>query len=343
MSFASVADRDAIENEMSWADRNVPATLYQQLSKTAATFPDRPAVSYQLTSGPTDPAETVTWQQLLERSCQAANVFRGLGIGEDDVIAYVLPNALETVYTLLGGAIAGVVAPINPLLEPEQIGAILRETGAKVVVTLKPFPKTDVPQKVAEAVRHAPGVHTVLEIDLNRYLSPPKSWIVPLVRPKNPNTHHAKVMNFNSEIAKQNKTLDFADSKVDRVAAYFHTGGTTGTPKLAQHTHFNEVFDGWIFVVQLVGITQPLDGYFALAGATPLTKHLVEPDSVRAIHTGYVCQSITGELFGELGEIGHHGLAKTKSYRTSIFLVDHLLNPAREPYLGTTLAIGGLM
>ena len=106
--------------------------MYQQLSKTAATFPDRPAVSYQLTSGPTDPAETVTWQQLLERSCQAANVFRGLGIGEDDVIAYVLPNALETVYTLLGGAIAGVVAPINPLLEPEQIGAILRETGAKV-------------------------------------------------------------------------------------------------------------------------------------------------------------------------------------------------------------------
>ncbi|MGB0439075.1 MAG: AMP-binding protein, partial [Paracoccaceae bacterium] len=157
MSFASVADRDAIENEMSWADRNVPATLYQQLSKTATTFPDRPAVSYQLTSGPTDPAETVTWQQLLERSCQAANVFRGLGIGEDDVIAYVLPNALETVYTLLGGAIAGVVAPINPLLEPEQIGAILRETGAKVVVTLKPFPKTDVPQKVAGTISSSEG------------------------------------------------------------------------------------------------------------------------------------------------------------------------------------------
>ena len=51
--------------------------------------------------------------------------------------------------------------PINPLLEPEQIASILRETGAKVVVTLKPFPRTDVSQKVAEAVRHAPGVNTV--------------------------------------------------------------------------------------------------------------------------------------------------------------------------------------
>ena len=83
--------------------------------------------------------------------------------------------------------VAGIVNPINPLLEPEQIAAILRETDAKVVVTLKAFPKTDIAQKTAEAVRHAPGVHTVLEIDLNTYLSPPKSWIVPLVRPKNPN------------------------------------------------------------------------------------------------------------------------------------------------------------
>jgi fatty-acyl-CoA synthase len=31
----------------------------------------------------------------------------------------------------------------------------------------------------------------------------------------------------------------------DRVAAFFHTGGTTGAPKLAQHTHGNEAHTGW--------------------------------------------------------------------------------------------------
>ena len=93
---------------------------------------------------------------------QASNMFRRLGIGEDDVVAYLLPNANETAFTLLGGAIAGIVNPINPLLEAEQIGAILRETGAKVLVTLKAFPKTDVAQKAAEAVGHAPNVKTVL-------------------------------------------------------------------------------------------------------------------------------------------------------------------------------------
>ena len=88
-------------------------------------------------------------------------------LGEQDVVALVLPNSVETATATIGGAIAGIVNPVNPLLEPEHIGAILRETGAKVVVTLKSFPKTDIAQKTAEAVRHAPQVHTVLEIDLN--------------------------------------------------------------------------------------------------------------------------------------------------------------------------------
>lgn len=246
MSFASMADRDALENEMPWEARDVPVTLYGLLARTAGRFPDRPAISYQIESGPKDKAETITWRTLHERSCQTANLFRELGIGKDDVVAYVLPNSNETVYALLGGAIAGIVNPINPLLEPEQIAAILRETKAKVVVTLKAFPKTDVAQKVAEAVRHAPSVNTVLEIDLNRYLTPPKKWIVPLIRPKNPGNHHADVKAFGREMLRQNTTLDFEDVQEDRVGAYFHTGGTTGMPKVAQHLYSGMIYNGWL-------------------------------------------------------------------------------------------------
>ncbi len=246
MTFASVGDRNAIEAEMPWEARDVPPTLYGQLCRTAEAFPDRPAVSYQLLSGPRDRAETLTWSELKDRTTQAANLFRSLGIGETDTIAYVLPNANETICTLLGGAVAGIVNPINPLLEPEQIAAILRETGAKVVVTLKPFPKTDVAQKVAEACRHAPGVNYVLEVDLNRYLSPPKSWIVPFLRPKVTANPHADVLCFAREMRKQPTTLTFEDSRGDRVAAYFHTGGTTGMPKVAQHRYSGMIYNGWL-------------------------------------------------------------------------------------------------
>lgn len=245
--FGSVADRDAIEAEAHWADRNLPRSMYAFLTETRNRFLARPAVSFQLTSGPKDRAETLTWGQLHGQVTQAANLFRSLGVNEGDVVAYVLPNCLETVVTLIGGAVAGIVNPINPMLEPEQISAILRETGAKVVVTLKSFPKTDLAQRVGEAVKHAPSVKTVLEVDLNRYLSPPKSWIVPLVRPKNPVEHSANVKDFATEMRKHPADiLGFADGTEDRVAAYFHTGGTTGMPKVAQHKVSGMIYNGWL-------------------------------------------------------------------------------------------------
>lgn len=245
--FSGLADRNAIEGEMPYEKRDLPVTLYQFLSRTRDAHGERNAISFQLLSDPGARAETLTWSGLHGRVTQAANLFRSLGIGEKDVVAYLLPNTIETAVTLLGGAVAGIVNPINPLLDAEQIAAILRETKAKVLVTLKAFPKTDVPQKAAAALKLAPDVKTVLEVDLNRYLSPPKSWIVPLIRPKNPVEHKAVVTDFNAGCARQPADrLTFADSTGDRVAAYFHTGGTTGMPKVAQHKYSGMIYNGWL-------------------------------------------------------------------------------------------------
>ena len=246
MAFASVADRDAIENEKPWEERNTPTTTYALLSQTAEKHGSRKAVSFSLLSDPNSKCETLNWNELRAKTGQAANMFRSLGVGEKDVVAYLMPNATETILTYLGGQVAGIVNPINPLLEAEQIAAILRETNAKVLVTLKAFPKTDVAQKAAEAVRLAPNVTHVLEVDLHRYLTGLKRLIVPLIRPKNPVSHNATVLDFNAEMDKQPKALSFEDSKADRVAAYFHTGGTTGMPKVVQHRYSGIVYNAWL-------------------------------------------------------------------------------------------------
>ncbi|MFA8444068.1 acyl-CoA synthetase [Yoonia sp.] len=246
MAFASVADRDAIENEQLWDARDTPTTTYELLTQTAAKHGGRKAVSFSLLSDPGAHCETLDWNTLRDKTTQAANMFRSLGVGENDVVAYLMPNATETVLTYLGGQVAGIVNPINPLLDAEQIAAILRETNAKVLVTLRAFPKTDVAQKAAEAVRLAPNVTHVLEVDLHRYLTGLKRLIVPLIRPKNPVSHNAKVLDFNAEMNKQSKTLGFADSSGDRVAAYFHTGGTTGMPKVVQHRYSGIIYNAWL-------------------------------------------------------------------------------------------------
>jgi fatty-acyl-CoA synthase len=126
------------------------------------------------------------------------------------------------------------------------VGSILRETNAKVVVTLAPFPKTDLAQKVAEAVALAPGVETVLQVDLARYLAPPLAWIVPLIRPKLKPAHKARVLDLNRAMAPENgAALDFVEEGDDRVCAFFHTGGTTGLPKIAQHRASGILYNGW--------------------------------------------------------------------------------------------------
>lgn len=247
MAFITADDVRAIEAEGPYEGRGMPRTMHRFLSRTAAAHGSRPATSFQLTSGPADRAETLTWAQLLDRVTQAANLFRSLGVGPSDVVAFVMPNCNETAVALLGGAVAGIVQPVNPLLEPNQIAAILRETKARVVVTLDAFVKTDVPQKVAKALENVPDVQTVLTVDLARYLPWHKRQIVNLfLRPKLTPRHGRRTLDFNAELDRQPTRLAFDDPEEDRAAAYFHTGGTTGMPKVAQHRVSGMVYNGWV-------------------------------------------------------------------------------------------------
>lgn len=287
MTFAGIADRDAIENEMPWEDRDFATTLYGMLSNTAEKFPAHKAISYQIFSDPKSKADTLTWSQVKDRTTQCANMLRDLGVGPTDVVAYILPNATETVIALMGGATAGIVNPINPLLDAEQIGAILRETNAKVVITLRAFPKTDVAEKTAKAVALAPNVKTVLEVDLLAHVSGLKSLIIPLIRPKMEKAPGVSYKSFNAEVDKQPKTLKFEDVQEDRVACYFHTGGTTGMPKVAQHKYSGLIYNGWLanrllFTEQdVVMCPLPLFHVFAchpiLMGAVASGAHVVFP------------------------------------------------------------------
>ncbi|MFK5997308.1 MAG: acyl-CoA synthetase [Rhodobacterales bacterium] len=244
--FATVADIKAIEKEMPVEDRWSAETVYEQLCQTRNANPDRPAVSFQLKSGPKDKAITLSWTELTKRVTQCANLFRSLGVGKKDVVAYLLPTTHETLITLMGGMTAGIVAPINPTLEPEQIAALLKDAGAKVLVTMKAFPKTEIAQLAAKAVALTPSVETVIEVDLLPHLSPPLKWIVPFIRPKNPVTHKAVVIDFNDALKTQpDDALEFAEIG-DRFCAHFHTGGTTGMPKIVQHKHSGVLYNGWI-------------------------------------------------------------------------------------------------
>ena len=245
-NYATISDKKKIEDEKSLDERLQAKSIYGQLSITAENYAEKDALSFQLKSGVNDPAETLSWNQLKEQVTKTSNALRTLGIKERDVVAYVLPNCTEAIVSFLACSTVGVVCPISPLLSPEQMAGILNEVNAKAVISLKSFAKTDVAQRVDEALSLSKDVKTLIEVDLLRYLSPPTSWIASLIRPKLGRSHSAKVIDFNTFISEQNsKELSFKLSEKDRIAACFHTGGTTGTPKIAQHSVRGMLYQGW--------------------------------------------------------------------------------------------------
>ncbi|WP_118138448.1 acyl-CoA synthetase [Oceanicella sp. SM1341] len=255
---ATLAEVRAIEAEMPVSARWQARTVYQQLSETSARWPERPALSFQLRSGRRALARTLSWAALHDRVTRAANLFHSLGSpGEEVTVAYLLPNCPEAAITFLAAATAGVAVPVNPLLSPEHIAAILRETGARVLVTLAPFPQSDVAEKAARAAALAPGVRTILEVDLAPYLELPTRWLLPLLRPRavpaggadapgaSEGTAAPERRAFGPELELQPATLAFAEEEDDEVCAIFHTGGTTGLPKLALHRPSGMLYNGW--------------------------------------------------------------------------------------------------
>ena len=191
---------------------------------------------------------TFSYQELFNKVRQAANLFNHLGVNEDNPVSFLLPNLPQTHFSLWGAEIAGVVNPINVLLEPDHIVSILNAAKTKVLITLTPFPKTDIWQKVESFIDRVPSLTTILQVDMAQYLPWWQRALVKLTRPTCKIPSHINLMDFDQAISKMPSDSFTFDRELssETTASLFHTGGTTGVPKLARHTHGNEIFNAWV-------------------------------------------------------------------------------------------------
>jgi len=245
--IATLSDVETIET-IPLAERNLPPTTYAALQRGAAIDPERTALTFFLQGTDYKNAVRYNYGELLENIHQTANLFHALGIGPEDVLSMILPNLPQAHFTIWGGEAAGIVNPINPLLEPEVMAEIMRAAETKVLVTLAPFPGVDVWPKVATIVDEVPTLETILQVNLGTFLSGPKKYLAKVLALRTRGQPvQARVLDFDRYRVKQPAGALVNEREIgpDDIAAYFHTGGTTGTPKIARHTHFNEVYDAW--------------------------------------------------------------------------------------------------
>lgn len=247
-AISDSADIAKIE-EIPYGERGMPDNTFSIFERSAEKFGDRVAFRFLPQGRASDQPVLVTYKELLSRIKQAANLFCKLGIKDKDVVSVVLPNLPQSHYALWGAQVAGIVNPVNPFLEPEAICSILNATGSKVVVTLGPSESREIFEKIISIVDKVPTLECILMVTVpGETAGVGDAGVTPA---------DIKFLEFDQELGKQNDVVLLAEHRPQGrdVAAYFHTGGTTGRPKVVGHTHANQTYMAYIFS-QLLQITE---------------------------------------------------------------------------------------
>lgn len=247
--IASMRDIEAIESQP-YASVVPLASMADLFRRSAELFGDQTAI-IQLANGEPEAASTrFSYRQLWQRICQAANLFRAEGVTTQDAVVLLMPTMAEAHFALWGAELAGKACPVNYMLELDHIVELVQAAGAKVMVALGPDADFDIWAKALAVKARLPHLQLIsvgaVQVD--------------------------PMGDFSHLLDQQPAELAFARPLCrSDVAAFYHTGGTTGSPKLAQHTHGNQVHTSW-FAGLYYGLTSQdcmLNGFplFHVAGA----------------------------------------------------------------------------
>ncbi|WP_170755694.1 acyl-CoA synthetase [Ruegeria lacuscaerulensis] len=231
-------------------DRNLPRTTYEALQKGAAIDPGAPALSFFLSAAAMRTPYTLTHGQLLARITQTANALRRMGLGRDNVAAYILPNMPETHFAIWGGSAAGGILAINPLMEADQMADLLKGAGVKILITLEQTPGVDIWEKASAAAKDVPSLEHILLVNFTAYMKGEGVWRDAMPLPPVSATIEGRddisLTRLLDEIAGENASgLDFEGPGPNDTSTMLCTGGTTGLPKIVRRTHFGEVYNSW--------------------------------------------------------------------------------------------------
>ena len=274
------------------------ASTYALIRASCEAHPDRPALTFLTTGQPGGPATCWTYRTLLQGIHQTANALHSLHIGPQDVVAILLPGGLAYHLALWGGEAAGIVQPLNPLLSEEKLLSLLQASQAKVLIAHGVDDDSQMRDKALRLQAQLPQLHTVLFVH-------PDGHALASGLPHGTHDFHALRQQQASDRLQSERVFRASD-----IAAYFHTGGTTGAPKLARHSHGAQVFTAWANATmqgfQASDVT--INGYplFHVAGVLPgalcslaVGMHIVIPTAALFRHRDVV------QNYWRLAE--HHG------------------------------------
>jgi len=227
-----------------------PLLTYECLEASASRRPEALALTFHPDGLAEESVRSWTYRQLLQDVRRAANGFSQLGVGRSDTVAIILPALAETHIAIWGAEAVGVAAVFSPALETSHLTQLLQQVKPKVVVCPSLAFDGALRGKVAKALNAADLCIELVEVD----------W------PASSKEVTACCHGWDEWLARQDcEEWNVAPCAPDDLCALFHTGGTTGAPKVARHTHRMQAANA--HAVARSGDVRPTD---VMLSATPL-------------------------------------------------------------------------
>ena len=235
-SFHGPADLTAVER-VPLSERGLPASTYELVRRAAALWPDRLAVSVLPNAEAFHTPFERTFAELASDVHRAAAVLAELGVSRGDAVAVVSVNCAEMLPLLLAAEAVGIYAPINPALTVEHASELVRRSGAQVIVAAGPELDPEIWART-RVIAEQTGARALLAL---------RPTAAPVQAPSLEPFGGTAVAYLAERMARADDSgLPVPPPSSGGVASYLHTGGTTGTPKLAARTHANEVSNAWM-------------------------------------------------------------------------------------------------
>ena len=172
---------------------------------------------------------SLTFEQYRDAALRCAAGFAALGIGEGDVVSWQLPTWLESM-VLVGGLsrLGAVQNPILPIYRDREVGFVVRESGAKVLVVTGEWRGFDYAAMADSIAIETPGLKVVV-VERNNLPEGDPARLAPVPTG-----------------ASQN----FAPGEqIDAPLRWlFYTSGTTANPTGARHTDMTVAYSGYVMV-----------------------------------------------------------------------------------------------
>jgi fatty-acyl-CoA synthase len=233
----TIADIEALETRP--YDELIPArTLLDLLRATADLHPDRPALTTIPAGGFSGRSSTISHRDLYERVIRAANLFHGLLQAAGGTVAFLGPIVDGMLEALLGAQTAGIAGTINYLLSADVIADLLVAENATVLVLSPPDVDAAIWQKAQAVIERTASLKRIVVLG-------------------RPGAAGGSMISFAEAAGEQRGDALAFETRASRetVCALFHTGGTTGRPKLVRLTHGNQIHAAWSFA-QVHGLTE---------------------------------------------------------------------------------------